>query len=239
MPRKRVSERQQYLNQEYARLRRNLLQRLRRREKAGDKVDWSSVPRKPKRVTPASIRSLEQGNLIQQRTGEYKFKRGYGYMARIVQQPRHEQYDKEFSEMLKRNRQDIEQRVKSKAVIGVQPSTEIAPTTMSYIQAVKDLINELPDGTSFRTGAGTWSSVSLNTYKTFLLSLVDRAVSEEGEERMEWYYAQKQDAIASHIQAMLMASDEETFDVHFHAVEDIIYPSTVTYDIYQELWNVE
>ena len=174
MARRQVSERQQYLNQEYARLRRNLMQRLRRREKAGHKVDWSTLPRKPKKVTLASLSVYEQGNVIQQRTGEFKFKRGYRYKARVVESPSHNQYDVDYDAMIRRNREQIDARIEAKRQIGIDVSRET-------LEASNDAIAMLCDAEAY-------------------------------------------------------GSDEESVEQHDSALADVIYPSTVTYSMWEEMW---
>lgn len=245
MARRQVSERQQYLNQEYARLRRNLMQRLRRREKAGHKVDWSTLPRKPKKVTLASLAVYEQGNVIQQRTGEFKFKRGYRYKARVVESPTHNQYDVDYDAMIRRNREQIDARIEAKRQIGIDVSREtleasndaIAPTQLNYIDEVKRMIESLPSEVGFYSAsAGQWVNRDNSRYINFLLRLVDRAVEEEGVERMSWYYKQQQNAIAMLCDAEAYGSDEESVEQHDSALADVIYPSTVTYSMWEEMW---
>lgn len=237
MARKQVSERQQYLNQEYARLRRNLLQRLRRREKAGAKVDWATVPRKPKKVTEASLNVFMQGSLIQQRTGEYKFKRGYRYKAKVVTDLSHEQYDQEFSDLLQRNRAEIERRSAQKTLSQIESSDEIPTVSVSYIDDVKNQIRQLPDTIGYYSGtAGQWIVRDNTQYINFLLKLVDQAVEEEGEERMNWYYQQKLPEIYQATDIENYPSDEEGVSAEDSKLADLIYPSTVTFDMWEALW---
>lgn len=237
MATKRVSERQQYLNQEYARLRRNLLQRLRRCEKAGDKIDWTSVPRKPKRVTPASLRLFENGNVIKQRTGEYKFKRGYAYMATVKQDLEHKEYTKSVEQMIKENREQLDARLQAKASIGIEPDQpEVSPITVEYISEVKRLIEQLPDTIAFRSNANEWVERNNTQYKNFLLQLVDKAIEEEGEERMEWYYSQKINEITALCDVEAYSSDEDGVVTHDNELADLVYPSTVTYEMWEALY---
>lgn len=235
---RRVSERQQYLNQEYRRLRSNLVARMRRWEKKGIKVDWSSLPRKPKKVTEASLRAYQQGHLEQQRTGEFKFKRGYRYMAKIQESLSHTTYDKSYEDMIAQNRREMEERLQAKTALGVSnESASVSPHTTSYIEQVKTLIQSMPEAIGFRSSANEWVTVDYGRQKNYYLRLVDRAVAEEGEEQMEWYYSKKINEIAMLTDAEVFGSDEEGVTSHDAELADLLYPSTVTFDIWESLWE--
>lgn len=235
---RRVSERQQYLNQEYRRLRSNLMARMRRQEKKGIKVDWSSLPRKPKKVTEASLRAYQQGQLEQQRTGEFKFKRGYGYMARIQESLSHTTYDKTYEDMIAQNRSEMEERLQAKTALGVsnEPAS-VSPHTTSYIAQVKTLIQSMPEAIGFRSADNEWVTVDYGRQKNYYIRLIDRAIAEEGEEQMEWYYSKKINEIAMLTDAEVFGSDEEGVTSHDAELADLLYPSTVTFDVWESIWE--
>lgn len=235
---RRVSERQQYLNQEYRRLRSNLMARMRRQEKKGIKVDWSSLPRKPKKVTEASLRAYQQGHLEQQRTGEFKFKRGYRYMAKIQENLSHTTYDEGYEHMLAQNRKELEERLQAKLDLGVsnEPAS-VSPNSASYINRVKGLIQALPSTVAYRSMSNTWQAEPFTGVKNNLLVLVDKAVDEAGVEHMEWYYSMKMEDISEECQIIMEASEEETIRASVSRLSDLVYPYTVTWSIWDEVWN--
>ena len=233
---KQVSDRQKYLNAEYQRLRYNMIRRMRRHEAQGHKVDWSTIPRKPKKVTEKSLRTFEQGIFEQKKTGEYRFKRGYGYMARVEDNLSHTQYNQEYTEMFRKNREEIEARAKAKAIIGVDESREVSPYTASYIEQVKALINSMPDTIGFRSNANEWVEMPYQKYKEFFINLIDRAVAEAGVEQMEWYYQQKMPEIATATDAEAFSSDEDGVNTHDNELADLLYPYTVSYEMWEEMW---
>ena len=235
---RRVSERQQYLNQEYRRLRSNLMARMRRQEKKGVKVDWSSLPRKPKTVTEASLRVYTRGRLEQQRTGELKFKRGYSKQMEPKENVSHTTYDKSYEDMIAQNRNEMEERLQAKTALGVsnEPAS-VSPHTTSYIAQVKTLIQSMPEAIGFRSSDNEWVTVDYNRKKSYYLRLVDRAVAEEGEEQMEWYYSKKINEIAMLTDVEVFGSDEEGVVSHDAELADLLYPSTVTYDVMESLWE--
>ncbi len=235
---RRVSERQQYLNEEYRRLRSNLMARMRRQEKKGIKVDWSSLPRKPKNVTEATLRTYREGNLVQQRTGELKFKRGYAKTMEAKPDLTHTTYDKSYEDMIAQNRREMEERLQAKTALGVSNEpVSVAPTTTSYIAQVKTLIQSMPESIGFRSSDNEWVTIDYGRQKNYYLRLVDRAVAEEGEEQMEWYYSKKINEIAMLTDAEVFGSDEEGVTTHDAELADLLYPSTVTFNVWESLWE--
>jgi len=235
---RRVSERQQYLNQEYRRLRSNLMARMRRQEKKGIKVDWSSLPRKPKKVTEASLRAYQNGNLVQQSTGEMKFIRGYSKTMEAKPDLTHTTYDKSYEDMIAQNRNEMGERLQAKTELGVSNEpANVSPHTASYIDQVKTLIQSMPQAISFRSTDNQWVAIDYGRQKNYYLRLIDRAVAEEGVEQMEWYYSKKINEIAILTDAESFGSDEESVVVHDSQLADLLYPATVTFDIMEELWE--
>ncbi len=238
---RRVSERQQYLNQEYRRLRSNLMARMRRQEKKGIKVDWSSLPRKPKKVTEASLRAYQQGHLEQQRTGEFKFKRGYRYTAKIQENLSHTTYDEGYHDymvLIAQSRKEIEERIQAKLELGVSNEpVSVSPNSASYINRVRGLIQALPSSVGYRSMSNTWQTESFSGVKNNLLVLVDKAVDEAGVEHMEWYYSMKIEYISEECQIIMEASEEETIRASVSRLSDLVYPYTVTWSIWDEVWN--
>lgn len=235
---RRVSERQQYLNEEYRRLRSNLMARMRRQEKKGIKVDWSSLPRKPKKVTEASLRTYQEGNLVQQRTGEMKFKLGYAKKVKAKTDLAHTTYDKSYEDMIAQNRKEMEERIQAKLDLGVsnEPAS-VSPNSASYINRVKGLIQALPLSVGYRSMSNTWQTTTFSSVKDNLLALVDKAVGEAGVEHMEWYYSMKIEEIAEECQIIMEASEEETIRAAVSRLADLVYPYTVTWSIWEGVWN--
>ena len=186
------------IEQEYRRLRRNLLARIRYREKQGFKVDYTSKPKLKQRITRADVERLKESKLQINRYGEV-----------VINPPR-----KQTRTMRDITRQDVstakdELRRYNQPPQAPRSDEEVVDTDLDYVGMVQGVLSDIKDKAeaymdeyqpqySMHWQAEEFYNAWIGCFE-LLIEVVDDELDRVGEARLNAYYRTKMSDIAEEV----------------------------------------
>lgn len=219
------------MNEEYYKQLKRIERALKKLEKEGFIFDTSPIPKKPKRITQASVNKLRK--ITPEKLRE---KSEYILNDKVVKYKSHK---KEVKEDIKKIKKQLDESYNIPKVSYIQKFKEQVNQAFENIDRFKDEVTDLPDYREFYHGRGEPITYLLFTgYKQLYISILDDRIAENGEEFMEQLLFENSDKLSDKFDAIRYDSDEQRVRYDLESVIPIIKGTPMSHEEAEQVANL-